>query len=167
MANLHEHYAKAQDWWKNLAQREQRMLFWGGITAFLLLYYFAFLSPMQQSIQSLKSTIQENNALYQWMEQASDDIAQTSTAQVAAAKTLPLLSLIEKTLKTANLSTFAGEIKLLKKNEVRIKLNDVNFEKGLKWLNSLNRVYSLSINKVILRATDKVGVVQMDATVQK
>jgi len=156
-------------WWSNLAQREQTIVIYGSIAAGLLLFYFAFWSPLQSSIDQLRTRNQKSQELVAWMYQSKSLIESFSTApkppkNMGNVAPLSLLPTIEQSIKQHNLDSIVSSIKQLSNNQVDVKFEAVSFLDLIHWLGDAQLLDASNILKIAISRTSDVGVVKVDLT---
>jgi len=136
-------------YWEGLEQRERLILSVGGVVVSLILIYALIWQPWHKSLNSMKKEIQPLRSDLVWIRQHAEIIKNggqaTSNLQ---GQDQSLLSVIQSTAKKGRVD---GAIKQMTPNnddEVRVVLEDVNFNNWVKWVDELFLKYGVKIQQV-------------------
>ncbi len=148
---------------KELNPRDQKIAILAGFLLLVVMVYFLLIDPLADKVKELKASIVDSRQVLTWMNEATEQVKQSqlSSAQTGA-KNISLLSLIETTTKTSNLSGSVSEIKQISDKEVQLIFKAVAFDQLVKWLKEIQNKNRIYVNKITLRRTDNQGIVQAD-----
>ncbi|MDQ2993604.1 MAG: type II secretion system protein M [Pseudomonadota bacterium] len=154
-------------WWQKLSERERRMVVYGGIITALFLFYFAFWSPLADSIAAQQQTNAETRELITWMQKAQGELRQLGKQDKAPISKISLLAAIEQSVKRNHLETPAPEIKQLDQTRVQVNFATVEFISVVRWLVDVQNSTSSKIEKVTMNRTPKNGIVRTEVTLAR
>ena len=125
-----------KDWWRNLSDREKLIVGGGGSLTLLLLVYLFIWSPFISTISMDKNQVKYQRSLLIWMKQADTELKglAASGASVQRTTETQLLSVVDASLKTAQLNQYASSIGQSGAKKVLIKFKQVPFDSLIKWL---------------------------------
>lgn len=150
-------------YWKQLNERDQKIAIVGGFFLLVVMVYFFLINPLSQKVSELKKSIVDSRQVLEWIIQASDEVKQSQlVAGESGGKIASLLSTIETTTKSSNLSASVSEIKQINDKEVQLIFKTVAFDQLVIWLKDIQNKNRIFVNKITLRRTDTVGIVQAD-----
>lgn len=149
------------DWWQGLQPRERLSLLGGGLLiAALLAWQFVWL-PLQSQLQQARTQVQAQQQLVVWMRQA---VAQLKTTDSTASppsdnSNRSLLSLVDQSARGAGLSQALKKIQP-EGDEVRVWLDQLDFDKAMQWLGELQR-QGVKVSNLNAERAQAPGQVQM------
>ena len=144
-----------KDWWAGLAEREQRMLFWGGVAAIILLTYALIWTPLTSAVSERRESIQNQQSLLSYLHRASAAISQlrASGVEITQPDEDDLTTHVESVFSAQGISAFIKQVQQPATREVSMHLEAVPFDKLMQALHAL--------------AHSDVSVVQFNASRQK
>ncbi len=152
----------------NLSERDRLVVFYGGILAGLLLFYFLIWSPLSEKNQALIDSNTQTRELIDWMQKAKVQLIQfhqhTKNKSPSAAS---LLSTIEQSIKRDRLDSATPDIKQQEKNRVQITFANVDFITVMRWIEDVQSASASKIVKVTIQKTGKPGMVHLDITLER
>jgi general secretion pathway protein M len=149
------------DWWQGLQPRERLSLLGGGLLiAALLAWQFVWL-PLQSQLKQARTQVQTQQQLLAWMRQA---VAQLKTTDPTARppsdnSNRSLLSLVDQSARSAGLSQALKKIQP-EGDEVRVWLDQLDFDKAMQWLGELQR-QGVKVSSLNAERAQAPGQVQM------
>ncbi len=150
--------------WQELASRERLLLI--VLTAVLLvgLSYQMVWTPLSEAIDIEK---QRRTALQQSLlriENIMQQLPARSVGQSAAThddtNSLPLVALIDASLKQTELNIETVQIRALTTDTVELEFKEVAFDNLIPWLATLEQEQAVLIAKIILQQSGKIGMVK-------
>ena len=127
-------------WFDELSRREQLTLLGGGGVLLLMLLYTLLWAPLHDERERLHHQVMSQQETLSWMKQAS---AQLQSSVVAGGKGAvrqeSLLTLIDRSAKSAKMGGSIKRIQPDKSGTVRIWLEEVDFDQMMRWLADLSR----------------------------
>jgi type II secretory pathway component PulM len=137
-------------WFNQLAQREQQFLMISAVILGLIMLYFLLWQPLIVSRENVKQRVLAQKATWRWMQTAALEIRQlrqipsTTTNQLAEQS---LLSLMETTIR-GNLSKANKRIEPVSEVKVKITFEEVSFTELMQWLGRLYQQYQVLISEL-------------------
>ncbi|PIZ04675.1 MAG: hypothetical protein COY58_02675 [Gammaproteobacteria bacterium CG_4_10_14_0_8_um_filter_38_16] len=156
-----------KSWWENLLDRERRILSIAGVLVGIFLIYAVIWSPLSNAVVDRKTQVQSQKALLQYMRQASTAIQNYRSSGMTAGTVTTstnLLSVIEQTASTQDLSSFIKQVKQLKQNEIELTLEAVPFDKLMQWLQLLSTSHGISVTALSATRLPTVGTANATVT---
>ena len=143
-----------KEWWFGLQASERRTLTIGGVALTLMLIYFAGWAPLQESVVSLQSQVQEQHALKQWMENSAAEVQRLRSGGAAGGQASSggrsLLSLVDQTAKGAQLGNSLKRLEPEGENGVKVWLEQVAFDDMMGWLGQLEQKYAITVSTITI-----------------
>lgn len=143
-------------YWLGLEQREQLILGVGGIVVALILIYALVWQPWHKSIASMQSSIQPMRSDLVWVRQHAEIIkngGQTKDSLKGQDQTL--LSVIQTTAKKGVVDKAIKQMVPNSETEVRVVLDNVDFNKWLRWTDDLSLTYGVNIMQLKAERIDE------------
>jgi len=150
-----------KNWFMGLQQQERLTVSAGAIALVVMLLYSAIWDPLHSGVEQLEKNIAKQAPLLQWMEEAANDVKILRGGQAAkkAAPGQSLLSLVDSTAKKGKLGNALKRVKPDGNTRVSVWLEQASFDDMVKWLEVLNRDYSIEIASLVIDRKDTPGIV--------
>lgn len=150
-----------KQYWQQLAARERIMLGIAGIVVGIMFLYLVILEPIMNDAKRLQTQLSEQQRLLSWMEDAAREAKSLSARggkkiQVGAGGQ-SLLGIIDRTAKAGNLGDAMKRVEPDGSSSVRVWLERASFDDTVRWLEKLERDYSLDIDSVVIDKEDSPG----------
>jgi general secretion pathway protein M len=158
-----------KEWWSGLQASERRILILGAVALLLILPYFVFWLPLQDSVISLRKDVDEQRAVQHWMQQAAAEVKQLQRSGTGTAKPRvgrSLLALVDQTAKLGKLGAGLKRLEPEGQTSVKVWLEQVSFDDMVRWLTSLEQQYSLSVSTITIDRQDTPGRVNARMTLE-
>lgn len=159
---MKESYAKAKEWWHNLAPRERLAVSIGGSLLGVFILYAGIFTPYLNAVDNMRNRIASDAKLLAWMQVANTEI-QKYTKQNAPKSTnaspVSLLSFLQKKVSSSGMDQ---QLKLLKQSSndsIELQLQKVEFDKFMSLLISVCKEQPVAINQMSVNNTNVSGVV--------
>jgi len=134
-------------WLAGLNSREQYILIFGGGTLLLMLLYSLLWEPLSDDTARLSKVVQEQRATLAWMQQAAKQVISTGPGGATLGQRKEsLLTLVDRSAKSAALGGTIKRIQPDKDGSVRIWLEDVKFDQMIRWLALLSRDHGVILD---------------------
>lgn len=156
-------------WWDSLGTRERRLMGGSAVLALFILSYVLIWEPFQSSHRRPQQRVAEQRADLAWMRQAAQDIQRLSNnagATQSQADGRSLLTRVDQTARTAGLGAAVKQITPQGDNKLNIRLDGVEFDKLLSWLNSLEHEHRVTLTNLRVDRTGTPGQVNAHAILQ-
>ena len=141
-----------QKYWRELQPRERLVLGWGGLLVALILFYALILQPWHRAISSMESALPNLRGNLVWMRQQAELIESGVGLSNKSNRTeggQSLLSVLEKTAKDSKVQGAIVQVTPGQSGrEVRVVLEDVNFNQWVRWVDILFQQYDVRTKQV-------------------
>jgi general secretion pathway protein M len=117
------------------------------VVALALVYAVAW-NPLTASVSRLQQSVEEQQALKQWMQQAAAEVNQLRGAAGASDDHRSLLAVVDQTSKQSQLGPAVKRIEPDGQELVRVSLEQASFDDMMSWLGSLQRSFGVSVADV-------------------
>lgn len=134
------------------------ILGWGAVLVFLILFYAIIWQPWHKAIAHMETAVQPLRTNLVWMKQQAELIENgggSSTQQKVKGANQSLLSVIEQTAKTTRVRKAIQQmVPGRTPNEVRVVLEEADFNQWVKWIDLLFKQYGVQIKQVTAERED-------------
>ena len=137
-----------KEWFTSLAPRERAMVSIAAVVVALALVYAVAWGPLASSVSRLQHSVEEQQALKQWMQQSAAEVKQLRGAAGAANDHRSLLAVVDQTSKQSQLGPAVKRIEPDGQELVRVSLERASFDDMVTWLGSLHRSFGVSVADV-------------------
>ncbi len=156
-------------YWADLQPRERLILSWGGVIVAAIMLYAFFFQPLYRSLSAMESSLPELRSNLVWMRQTDQLLENGGLAgarQVVDGASESLLSVIESTARRAKIRKSIQQMVPVKGNaEVRVILEDADFNEWLRWVDILYKQNAVDIRQVTAeRDDDKQNIAEIRVT---
>jgi len=156
-------------YWLGLQSRERVVLACGAVCVILILLYALLFQPWYKAIARMEADLPELRQSVVWMRQQSERLQGSSgNASKASQKGADqsLLSVVEETARNAQLKKAIQQmIPAQNGTEVRVVLEEANFNQWLRWVDDLYQKYGVDIKQVTAeRDEDKPNIAEIRVT---
>lgn len=137
--------------WDNLSAKDRRIAIAGAIVLTIVIAYMAIWLPMSARVDRLQENIVEQQALLQWMREASAQAtALRATQGVSSAQRTgsSLLALVDQTARSQQLGPAIRRVEPKGDNAVRVQLEGAAFDNVVAWLENLRKNYGITVDTV-------------------
>lgn len=154
-------------YWANLQSRERHTLLGGAIALALILIYVLVIDPFQQGLERLQKSVDNQETVLAWMQQASAEIKQLRRNnpgnQDVSGRSL--MSLIDSSARSTGLS---GAIKQIKPEGqgVKVRLEQVGFDDMLRWFEQLSSKHGVRVDGLVMERLPQPGRVNASVTLE-
>lgn len=141
-----------KNYWLKLEARERLILCVGAVLVSLILFYALIWQPWHKAIFEMEKSVQSLRTNLVWMKQQAKAIENgggASVQQPAKGANQSLLSVIEQTAKTTKVRKAIQQmVPGRTPNEVRVVLEEADFNQWVKWIDLLFKQYGVQIKQV-------------------
>lgn len=158
-----------KDWFNGLDPRERIMVSVAAVIVVLMLVYAAAWSPLSSSVVRLKNSVEEQQALKQWMQQSAAEVKQlrNSSGAAGAGDHRSLLAVVDQTSKQSQLAPSVKRIEPDGQELVRVTLEQASFDDMVKWLGGLQRSSAVSVEDISIERQPESGRVNVRLTLKR
>jgi len=144
--------------WNQLEARERLILGWGGVIVALILFYALVWQPWHKSIDSMEGSIQEMRTDLVWVRQHAEILSgggKQIQRKVKGAEQ-SVLSIVETTAKKHKVrQSIQQMVPSNNDSQVRVVLEDVDFNNWVKWVDVLSNQYGVNLLDVSAERNDE------------
>ncbi len=155
-------------WFSALSPRDRLIVIGGSALLAVAVLLGSWLS-FASDVERMREVVSEQRAVSQWMEAAALEASQlrkgtgSSRAVTGGAS---LLSLVDQTAKRSGLGSAMKRIEPEGDDKVRIRLDRVNFDKMMRWLEALQSKQMVSIDSITVDHHQERGMVNARLTLK-
>ena len=143
-----------KDWWNRLNARERWFLSGGGLALAAILVYALAWRPWRVDVERLQQQIAAQRADLAWMRNAAQEVKRLGGAAVTQApnrtREQSLSTLVDQTAKAAGLEAALKRVEPQGDVGLRVRLEQVSFDRMLLWLGELEREYGIEIDTAVI-----------------
>ncbi len=158
-------------WFVALAPRERLMVIAAAAVLILGLGYVLLWERLADDVSRLEASVQSQQALKQWMEQAAAEAQRLRGAgggeTAPGGDTASLLSLTDETVRDANLGAAVKRMQPEGAAVVRVVLEQAAFDDMILWLGNLQRGHGVSVADLALDRQEQPGRVNARLTLKR
>ncbi len=142
-----------QQSWQKISPRERLTLSVGALGVVLILFYALAWQPWQDALQRLRAQVPAKQETLAWMQRQAGTVKPLLARKQKNPRrdNTPLLTVVETTAKQANIHESIRRMSPGAENEVKIWLTDADFDKWIRWLETLRArdvaVSSANVNR--------------------
>ena len=156
-------------WFDELSRREQLTVLVGSVALVIMLLYLMVWAPLSEERGRLHSDVLSQQETFEWMKQAAQQVVGHSggAGQKSAISGGSLLTLVDRSAKSANMGGSIKRIQPDKDGKVRIWLEGVNFDLMMKWLGGLSRDQGVALAEVNVERFESSSFVKARLTLKR
>ncbi len=151
-----------RNWYDSLQPRERVMVLVTTLVVIVTLFYVAVWEPLHKGLQQeleKRDNLQKSLA---WMQGAAQEVRALRAAGVSGQRrntNAPVSLTIEKTAASAGIKSKLGKLESSGKNAARARLDNVDFNQMILWLNTIEQNYGIAASSVNIESAGKPGLV--------
>lgn len=163
LAQLNQQLAPLRARFEALQPREQLIVAAGGLAAVLALIYLVLWQPFALARDHARADLDGARALAARIEQigAQAQMAQTSSGPPVVGPEVSLLSAVDQASKDGVLGKAPSRMQPDGDKQVRVWIEDANFESVLRWMDDLQNRYLVRVEGVTLERRPTPGTVNV------
>lgn len=163
--NLQNHVDTVQRRYDSLADNERLLVNVVGILILLALIYLLLVAPAQRSVSEAQMKLAGQQNLLTWMKENESLAREAATGGGRVTKTdQPLQTIVTSTAGPLGVAVKRYENE--SENKLRVSLENVSFDKMVRWLDQLENRYGLSIVNIAVDAENEPGLVTAKLVLQ-
>lgn len=158
-----------KNYWRGLQPRERLILGWGGVIVSIILLYGLLFHPWHRALNEMEAKLPRMRVDLTWMRQQSESLKTSGgkvSNTVSKGSGQSLLSVVEQTARKAQLKKAIQQMTPVSSGtEVRVVLEDANFNHWLSWVDELYHQYGVDIKQVTAeRDEDRPNIAEIRVT---
>lgn len=148
-------------WWQGLADRERRLLRFGGVIGLLLIGYLLLWEPVRQSREDWRQRALAAEANLMWMRATADEIVarRGDALPQPAADGRSLLARVDSSAREAGLGGSLLRVEPTGPDQVRVQFQQAAFDVLVGWLEELARREGVRVTEMSISRGEGVGLV--------
>jgi len=139
-------------YWAELQPRERLILSLGGVIVAMILSYALLLQPLYRALAHMEEVLPSLRSNLVWMRQTDELLERGGNISVESSiegANESLLSVVESTARRANIrKSIQQMVPTRENNEVRVVLEDADFNQWLRWVDVLYKRNGVDIRQV-------------------
>jgi type II secretory pathway component PulM len=147
----------AIEWYSSLADRERKLVLWGGIAGALLLLVFGVLLPLHSAVSGARHHVEQQTADLAWMRAHALEVRSSAAALVGSADSLVVV--IDRTARELGLGEAIKSTTPTAANGTRVELANVSFDLLAGWLARLQEQSGVTVATATVDAAGAPGLV--------
>ena len=159
-----------KDWWINLSLRDKQMLTLGGVVVVIFLLYLLIWSPISNTVSTLRTTLQHNQATLVWMQKADkqiQSIEKNPSASRSTQTTASLLSIVQNEINQNPLAKNLTQLRQAETDSVQLSFLHVDFDQLIAWLTQLWQQQNITVIQATVKKGDSQGVVAAEVMLKQ
>lgn len=147
-------------WFASLEANERRMLIIAAPLLLIMLLYVGVWEPLVNKVDDLRVSTAEQESLLTWMRGAAQEVKQLrgrSGQRAKPASGQSLLSLVDRTAKSARLGPALKRVQPDGEQKVRVWLEAASFDDVVRWLTSLETRHGVRVASSVFQALEATG----------
>lgn len=158
-----------KDWYLNLNQRERLIVTIGAAVLIVFALYAITWAPLSKSTRKLQRSVQNQESLLQWANDASAQIRQLRTSQPKRMRTTgkSLLSIVDQSATQSGIKANLKRMDPDGENALKLQVSAVSFDRLVHWVGELERNFGISVSSIALTRTEQTGLVEARLTLER
>ena len=152
--------AALSNWYSRQNERDQRVLFWGGIAAGVMVLALILL-PLQRNLSKARARVAQQQADLAWMRQAAPTLAAAGPGPAAAA-TQPgesLVVLIDRSARESGLAQALTGSQPAANGAMTVRMENADFNLLIGWMSRLVAQHDLRVESASITGNGTAGLV--------
>jgi len=155
-------------WYNAKEPQEQRIILILGVIIGLSLVYLLIWSPLSEAFLQKNSQVKAKQQLLSWMEKTGKQIISLKPqSRLQQRSTGPILSTVDRTIKTAGLGQTLKRLEPQGNQRVQIWFEKTAFDTLIIWLGKLTTEYAYQIQTINIERLDQPGLVNARLVLKK
>ena len=148
------------------SSREKAIVSLAAIVLLGVLIHMLIIEPFNQKQSSLSEAIEQGNIDLKWMQTVVHQLPRGNILAQAIKFEGSLANLIDKEVRSQELSSFLTQMTPIDDDEIRIRYKDINFNQLLNFIAQVNS-QGLEVKDLRINATDNTAAVDCSLVLQK
>ncbi|MBK7114470.1 MAG: type II secretion system protein M [Proteobacteria bacterium] len=152
--------AALSNWYSRQNERDQRVLFWGGIAAGVIVLALILL-PLQRNLSKARARVAQQQADLAWMRQVAPTLAAAGPGPAAAA-TQPgesLVVLIDRSARESGLAQALTGSQPAANGAMTVRMENADFNLLIGWMSRLVAQHDLRVESASITGNGTAGLV--------
>lgn len=158
---------KIRAWLDSLAERERRMVIWGGIATAVILFFGALVIPLHAAAgKSAERVVRKQDDLA-WMRGVAPELRAAGPANGSAAAGGSLVVVIDQTARAAGLGSALAGSQPSGSGGIRVRLDGAAFDAVVGWLAQLQQQHGIHVESATVDRTATSGIINASLILKK
>ena len=154
-----------KEWFSSLDVKDQKITLAGAAIFVVLMGYLLVVSPINESVNSLRNDVTAKQKTVSWMKEKVSLIRSNKGSSRQSSSSLPLTSIVNSTTKKYNLPVSRRDSK--SPNEMQVWFDNVSFDSFIGWVSEVKKRYGVTIVSVNIRSRDEAGITSINVKLLK
>ena len=148
-----------KSWWITISEREQKLVIVSAAVFFVGILYWGILSPLNTKLENAQLKHERAEQTLSWMQEKLTEIVKSGSATRKITQKTNLSRLMTQTAQKYQI-TFTRLVD--KKQKVDVSVDDIEFNKLVKWMTHLKEKYSVTVIDIELTKSKMKGYVKVN-----
>ncbi|HZF15205.1 MAG TPA: type II secretion system protein M [Steroidobacteraceae bacterium] len=148
---------KLLEWYAALAQRERKLVLWGGVGAAALVLIFGVLWPLHSAVAGARHRVAQQSADLAWMRTHAMEVRSAAASMSGAGDSLVVV--IDRSARELGLAEAIKSTTPTNSNGTRVELASVSFDMLAGWLARLQDQFGVTVVTATVEAAGGPGLV--------
>jgi len=153
------------EWYNSLDERDQKITLIALVGLVMFLIYFVLLSPLNGSVDDLKTKVLSQQKTVDWMKQQITLIRGSDSASGQSQSSLPLASIVNSTTSAHSLPVSRRDSK--SPNEMQVWFDNIPFNSFLRWAAEIKSKHGVKILTANIRSRERDGITSISVKLLK
>ena len=145
-------------WWRNISQREQRMLILCSILVVLGAIYWGVIQPISERAEAAQVRISTERQLLNWVSESADRIVELRGSNGIRASSQPFNQVISTSAKTYKIEL----IRIQPRDDMlQVWLKPVAFDQFIHWLAYLRQQQGIQVEFIEISNSGSSGIIEV------
>lgn len=160
---MHEFWIRLKEWWRNLANREKKIIVIGVFFLTIIFFYQIIWSPVLHHLIKMRSHILDEQKILVLIQNADKEIqlAQNQNKKEFSSP-LFLLEFLQQQVDEAEMKVYLTQLKQEGEQSVAVSFKKIEFDTLLHFLIKLSKQHYIAISQANIRGDKTLGQVDAD-----
>jgi type II secretory pathway component PulM len=161
---MKELWERFNAWRAGLAERERRLVTWGGVGAVALLFLSLIVLPLYSTAGHAEQRVERKRNDLAWMQSVAGELRAAGPAQASSQS---LVLIVDQTARSAGLAASLRDTQPSGTGGIRVRLESAPFDVMVAWLADLSQHQGLVIESATVDRTSGTGIVNASLIMRK
>lgn len=158
---------KIRAWLDSLAERERRLVIWGGIGAAVVLFFGVLVIPLYAAAGNGAERVARKQDDLAWMRSVAPELRAAGPANGSAAVGGSLVVVVDQTARAAGLGSALAGSQPSGSGGIRVRLDGASFDTLVGWLAQLQQQHGIHVETATVDRTATTGIVNASLILKK
>jgi general secretion pathway protein M len=156
---------KGRAWLDSLAERERRMVTWGGIAGALFLFFGGLVLPLYAAAGKADERVTRKTEDLAWMRSVAAEIRAAGPVRAATGESLVVV--VDQTARSAGLGAALRGSQPNGTDGIRVRMEDAPFDSFVGWLAQLQQQHGLTVESASIDRSATAGAVNVSVNFKR